>query len=116
MSSQVRRNFVGTFLFVFLWVVLAVARPSTTFHLAPLIVTAWPAVGEREPKRAAAMAVTGLLIAGATILVLSITGMLQGPSLLPWGGSALESVVAATAGAVIGVLPSLFRFERASRG
>lgn len=112
MSFQVRRNLIGSLLFALLWVALAVARPSTTFHLAPLIAAAWPAVGEREPKRAAAMAVVGFLIAGAATLVLSVSGLLQGPSLLPWGGPALESVVTGGVGASVGVVPSLFRLER----
>lgn len=111
MSIPVSRSLVGTLLFVLLWVALAVARPSTTFHLAPLIVAGWPAIGEREPKLAAATAVVGFMVAGAAALVLSITGMLQGPSLLPWGGPALESMVAAGVGASVGVLPSLFRLE-----
>jgi hypothetical protein len=58
------------------------------------------------------MAVAGLLIAEATTFVLSVTGLLRGPSLVPWGGPALESVIVAGIGASIGVLPSLVRREK----
>lgn len=101
------RRMLGSLLFAGIWVVIAANRPTTTFHLAPLIVAAWPAFGERDLNKALPMALLGGLIATATTSLLVIAGWLNGPSLLPWGGAALESVVATAAGAVIGLSNSV---------
>lgn len=114
-SPLIRRRVVGALLFAGLWLMLAFIRPTTTFHLAPLIVTAWLPVGEQDPWRALAMAGWGLSMAVATILVLSLGGALQGPSLLPQGGPAVESTVAALLGVAIGVAPALLRRARETR-
>lgn len=100
------RRIVGSALFAVSWIALAVFRPTTTYHLAPLIVAAWPAVGERTMERAITLSIVGFAVASATTGLLSVTGSLQGPSLLPWGGPALESLVSAAAGMVIGVVPA----------
>lgn len=90
-----------------LWVVVAAIRPATTFHLAPLIVAAWPAFGERQLERSISMALAGGAIAVLTTGLLSVGGLLRGPSLLPWGGSALESLFAAAVGAFVGAVPAV---------
>jgi len=105
--TPIRRNLVISALFAGLWIALAVAQPSTTFHLAPLIVAVWPGLSEREPRTAALLSTVGLLIAAAAALVLSAAGLFRGPSLLPWGGPALESMVAAGVGALLGLIPAL---------
>lgn len=108
-----RRSSSYAFGFAALWVILALARPETTFHLAPGIVAVAgvgslvgrPA-GRRDRWTAVAVgAVAGLL---ATI-VLALAGRFDGPSLLPVGGALAETFVtqavgAATASALAGFL------------
>lgn len=89
-----------------LWSALAINSPTTTFHLAPLIVAAWPAVSERSRSEALRLSAAGLLIAMVTTAVLFFNGLLEGPSLLPWGDAGVEPLVAAAVGAVLGFVPA----------
>lgn len=90
-----------------LWVVLAIARPGVTYHLAPLIVASLPAVaggfeGRAEPMPVARLAGVGAGLALGTSLLLSSLGRLAGPTLLPFGGAALEAVIFSFLGALAG--------------
>lgn len=99
----------GAILFALLWVAIVIARPTTTFHLAPLIVAMWPGVTESESRRAATLSAIGFVIAAGTTLALSAAGLLRGPTLLPWGGPAVESLLATAIGGVIGLFPGSVR-------
>jgi hypothetical protein len=96
--------------FVAVWIVLALLRPTVTYHLAPLIVAAsvpWVFVAEHRESatvrdRMAATALGGVLSVGATALLAAIA-RLEGPSLLPSGGAAAESLVMSIAGVAIGL-------------
>ncbi len=78
------------------WLVLALTHPTTTYHLAPLLLTAlaWPLAAARQPDRAtsarnALRAVVGsALLAGVALGILALTGALDGPALIgstaPW--------------------------------
>lgn len=101
------RRMVGSLAFAGIWIAAAAIRPTTTFHLAPLIVVIWPALTERDLRRALPMTLTAAAIAAATAGLLFIAGWHRGPSLLPWGGATLESMVAIAAGAVLGLTPSI---------
>ncbi|MEX0700161.1 MAG: hypothetical protein WD354_10575 [Acidimicrobiia bacterium] len=101
--SPVWRPLIGSGVFALIWVVVALARPTTTFHLAPAIVAIWPAV-TGGGRRSVFYSASGLLVATATTLALSASGMLQGATLLPWGGPAVESVFAAGVGSLLGLL------------
>lgn len=95
-----------------LWVVLAQVSSTTTFHLAPLLVAAAPPVvdaseGTDRTSRLVLLAVLGTVLALIVTGILSGTGSLAGPSLLPTGGAALESVVFSFAGAVVGLIAAL---------
>ena len=92
---------IGSGVFALLWVLVAVARPTTTFHLAPAIVALWPALAGGGGRKLLISA-TGFLLAALATLLLSATGMLQGPTLLRWGGPAVESFFAAGVGASLG--------------
>jgi len=88
-----------------LWAALAIWRPGTTFHLAPLLVAGVVPVGAKSlglGQNLPRLAAIGGTLALITTGVLSATGRLAGPSLLPSGGAALESVVGALAGAIAG--------------
>ena len=93
-----------------LWAVLAAARPTVTYHLAPLLVAAVPGFFARFDDsvgldRASFVVLTAAStsIALAATGVLAVAGGLMGPSLLPFGGAALEGVVGIAIGAIIGL-------------
>lgn len=88
--------------FAALWTLVAAISNGTTFHLAPVIVAGVPAISWAGHR------LTGLLIGisgpTAVALGLSIAGLLNGPSLLPFGGALFESIVGAALGAVAGTI------------
>lgn len=103
----VSRRMFGSLAFAMIWIAAAAIRPTTTFHLAPLIVVAWPALTERELGKALPMTLAAVAMAAATTGLLFTAGWLDGPSLLPWRGATLESVAAIFLGAAVGLTPSV---------
>ena len=92
-----------------LWAVLVVVRPDTTFHLAPpLVAIVVPAVyrfsGGTSRPQALRLVGIGVGIAIATTIVLGLAGLLDGPSLLPFGGAFVESLIGATVGGAVGLV------------
>lgn len=103
MKVTLTRSFAASTAFACLLVGLAMASPSTTFHLGPAVVSA---AGPMAAGRGRGPW-PGLLALGVSFLavgLLEATGHLLGPSLLPVGGALLESVVAAIAGALLAPL------------
>jgi hypothetical protein len=98
-----------------LWLALGLASNGTTYHLAPLLVAAIPAtLAALDGPGLAASRLIGLVGVGAigalaVTALLSATGNLDGPSLLPFGGAALESVVFAGLGALAALAVGFFR-------
>jgi len=107
MDRNLTRRLAGSLLFAGLWVALSVIRPTTTFHLAPVIVSVWPALGRRFEGARSLLIGAGLTLAVATTVGLWAAGLLAGPSLLPWGGPGVESLLGAVIGSVLGVAWSL---------
>lgn len=107
--TKLTRAIGGSIAFALVWVALAALRPTTTFHLAPLIVAMWPTLTANDRQGSARGASVGFGIAAVVTAVLSVAGLLEGPSLLPWGGPALESLVAAGTGALLGIAQSAMR-------
>lgn len=100
-----------------LWVVLALISSTTTYHLAPVIVAAVPVIVDAteqrgSPVRHALLAALGLVMAITVTGVLSISVGLNGPSLLPSGGAAFESVVFSAAGGLVGFIGAVFVSRR----
>jgi glutaredoxin-like protein len=92
-----------------LWGLLAVRTPTTTYHLAPLLVAgAAPMAGRwrlRAPVRsrvALAWAVLGLLVALAAAAVLALRGLLAGPDITGGNAAVAETVLLAVLGAALG--------------
>lgn len=84
------------------WWALATWREGTTFHLAPVVVTAAWAVADRLQRQerlthnnAATRLAAGTAATLAVTVVLWTTGRLDGPALV--GGSALAETLLATA-------------------
>jgi uncharacterized protein (DUF427 family)/glutaredoxin len=92
------------------WIALAVWRPTTTWHLAPLLLAAaapW-VVGQdqragdrRGLPRVAAAALAGVLVGVLLTVVLAAAGLLRGPTIPGFSDSRTESLVLAGAGAVL---------------
>ena len=98
-----------------IWIVAAGIQPTTTYHLAPLLVAATlpfalvseePQIGTRGIITAAA---AGAGLALGVTGVLTATEWLRGPSLLPFGGGTVESVTLALVGGALGLLLALLR-------
>jgi len=106
----------------FVWVLLARAQPTTTYHAAPpLIVVAWPfvqgAVSALPPSRvnAALGSAGGALVALVTTWFLARAGDLEGPTVIHGRGAAVEAVVFIMVAAVATFLTSLRRRRRHRR-
>jgi glutaredoxin-like protein len=92
-----------------LWVLLAVRTPTTTYHLAPLLVAAAAPVTSRwltrtpaSPRPAAVLAVTSLAITGMATAALTWQGLLAGPDITGRAAPAVEAALLAVVGAVLG--------------
>ena len=106
-STQFRRGAAYSAGLAVLWVVLALLRSRTTFHLAPLlaaavfpIVVAWD--GEDSYQQLTLASIGGLVVALIATSILALTGEMTGPSLLPFGGAVTESVLFAVVGTAAG--------------
>lgn len=110
-DRHVRTAALYTLIFAVLWAVAATARPGTTFHLAPLIVSGIPATAlvldarsARPRGQTGAASLAGFGVAVAVTAALAAASRLEGPSLLPFGGAVTEAVVFSAAGAAGGLL------------
>ena len=101
------RAFSSAFGFATLWVFLALARPGTTFHLAPLIVAlvgAGSLLGrEPTPSERRVGVAAGAIAALSGTGVLAAIGRLGGPSLLPAGGAVTEALLATLLGTLAAI-------------
>ncbi len=105
-----------------LWILVAAWRPTTTWHLAPVLIAAaapW-LVGQelhagdrRAGRRLAAATIAGFLTAAIITAGLAGVDLLRGPTvfgpLRPWA----ESLVLAAAAAALAATPGLARVSRA---
>lgn len=95
-----KRRWLPALAFAALWMVVAIFNEDVTYHLAPVIVAAAPALPSSQ--RRGWWSLAGFGLASGVSLVLFSLGDLSGPSLLPVGGALFESVVGAFAGSAIG--------------
>lgn len=105
------------------WVLLALWRPTTTWHLAPLLLAAaWPWTAGQDARRgdrAAAVRIAGAGVAGAALaaaatLGLAAAGLLRGPAWGGFGSVVTESSVLGVVGAATAVLLGVPRALRAA--
>jgi len=91
-----------------LWAVLAWNSPSTTYHLAPLLVAGvTPAallLSDGPLETVLGAGAIGASLALVTTAGLGMAERLIGPSLLPSGGAVLEAMVFAALGAAAGTV------------
>ena len=88
------------------WTLLALRSPTTTYHLAPVLVTIAPIwiirrQGNARGKHAIQYIVIGAAIAALTTVVLSASGNLRGPTLTGSRGAAAEAMLATGLGATL---------------
>lgn len=101
-----------------IWVVAAGLSPTTTYHLAPLLVAGiLPLVygfenAEANTRRLVTAAAAGGAVALIVTGFLALSDWLRGPSLLPFGGAVAESVVFALAGTAVGAVVGVARRGR----
>lgn len=105
--------------FALLWVILAFARPSLTFHLAPFLVTAAPPIllalddGSGASRNQVAVVTSiGASLALAVTAVLAAAGRLDGAGLGPFSSALAEAIVLIGGGAVVGLAVGWWRIER----
>lgn len=108
-NNRISANAIGYSLgFALLWFVVAAVQQGTTFHLAPpLVAVAAPSVYRVQAgvsrSTAIRLAVGGVAVAAAAAVLLAMVGLLDGPSLLPFGGALIESLVGVVTGGLFGI-------------
>jgi hypothetical protein len=109
--------------FALLWVVLAFARPTLTFHLAPFLVTAAPPVllaldDGANASRGQVFATTtiGAGLALVVTAVLASAGRLDGAGLGPFSNALTEAIAFIGAGMVVGIGLGWWRVGRTESG
>jgi len=109
--------------FALLWVVLAFARPSLTFHLAPFLVAAAPPVllaldDAARASRAQIVAATaiGAGLALVATVILASGGRLDGAGFGPFSSALAEALILIGAGAVVGLAVGWWRTATIQHG
>jgi len=107
---DLRRALVWGFALAGLWVIVALIRPTSTFHLAPFLIAAAPPVlfalddsNRTDWTTMFRLAGGGIAFALAATLVVSVLGAMQGPAFEAFSGPFVEAVVFAVVGTVVGI-------------
>lgn len=107
-AADHRRAAVGSLAVAIAWIVLALWRPTVTYHLAPfLIAGAWPYLLRRGPLRvanidAARGAMGAFVVTIVAAMMIVAADAMRGPTLWGRGHAVLEVAPFAVAGAVTG--------------
>lgn len=101
------RGAAATAVVIVAWVLLALWRPTSTFHFAPLVAAgAWPFLLRRGPLRVSVIdAGRAAATAGVFVVVVGIglhlLDLLRGPTLWGSGAAVVEVPLAAVSGAAV---------------
>ena len=100
------------------WVVAAAAQPTSTYHLAPLLLAGSLPVtaGASGLSERATHAVLGAGLAATVSVALAALGWMLGPTLLPYGGPLAEALTFAAVGSVAGSLLTAFNPRARQQG
>lgn len=104
------RNALTTSVFLaVVWAAGAALQPTSTYHLAPLLVAGLLPGVAGAATRATLIGTTaaGAILAMGTGVALAAGDLLRGPTLLPFGGALAEAITFAAIGAVGGALIAL---------
>ena len=119
--SSVSAGLVWTLAVAVVWILLVAWRPTTTWHLAPLLMAAaWPWVVGQDLSASDPTARRRVLIAGAAglatgsalIAILALAGRLDGPTWTGGGTPVVEAFLLAGAGALVATLVGVMRTVR----
>lgn len=110
-DDKMRSGLLAGGLLAAVWTIAALAQPTSTYHLAPILIAgAVPVLGRRTgapmSRLVLAAAAGGMIAASGTVLLAGFD-LLQGPTLLPYGGALAEALTFTAAGAVGGLLLGL---------
>ncbi len=86
------------------WFLVAVLRPETTLHLGPVFLPLLPVLllwGQSNITRGV---IAGVSIGAVTILLLTVTGNLEGPPIEPFTDPLTESVVVLAGAATVALI------------
>lgn len=107
---DLRRALVWSFALAGLWIIVALIRPTSTFHLAPFLIAAAPPVlfaldgsNRTDWTTMFRLAGGGITFALAATLAVSVLGAMQGPAFEVFSGPFVEAVVFAVVGTVVGI-------------
>ncbi len=107
---DIRRALVWGALLAGLWVVVALVRPTSTFHLAPLLIAGAPPVlfgldNSDRPDRGSVLrvGVASFAMALAASAVVAAIGAMQGPAFEVFLSPLIEAVAFSVFGSVAGV-------------
>ncbi|MDX2342619.1 MAG: hypothetical protein QNL12_02275 [Acidimicrobiia bacterium] len=118
-DEQLRSGVLTAGLLAAVWAIAAFAQPSSTYHLAPILIAgAVPILSRRHGarfRRFMLAALAGSLMASTAAVALSAFDLLRGPSLLPYGGALAEALTFASVGAAIGALLAVVLAAQLSR-
>lgn len=102
-----------------IWVLIAWNKPENSYFMFPLLVAASVPVSYRLIAGRAlptgfsiGAAIAGLFNVFLLAGMLAIAGKLDGPTILPAGGSVVDAIIFGSAGAVIGAFLATTRFRR----
>ena len=108
--SGLPRTLVWSVTLACLWVIVASIRPTSTFHLAPMLIAAAPPVlstldgGNRTGWTAVRVhSIAGVALALAAAVVVSMLGNMRGPAFEGFSGPLDEALVFAVVGVVLGI-------------
>jgi hypothetical protein len=108
-TPELRRAIIWGVVLAGLWVLVAVARPATTFHLAPLLIAAAPpnllVLDDRSSAtqgEVARVALGAAAIAVATTIAVAAAGAMDGPAFGAFGSPLNEAIIFAALGGVFG--------------
>ena len=120
-GSSLSAGLVWTLVVAVVWSLLVAWRPTTTWHLAPLLMAAaWPWVVGQDLSASDPTARRRVLIAGAgglatgsaLIAILALAGRLDGPTWTGGGTPVVEAFLLAGAGALVATLVGVMRTVR----
>lgn len=107
MTYTTRRKAIATAsFFATVWAVAAAIQPTSTYHLAPLLLAgSVPVVaGGSGLFEQATNAVLGAGLAATVSVAVAASGWMLGPTLLPYGGPLAEALTFAVIGSGAGIL------------
>ena len=101
-ANSVRSVLGWTAAIAVVWIVASALRPETTLHLGPILLPLMPAFLLRNEDNAYLGVLGGTAIGIGVLVILQVSGNLDGPALEPFTSVLVESFVLLAAAAAAG--------------